>query len=996
MEESEEQKRINAEVQRQVNEALQEYAKILANASAGITTLTGKVNTASQSSAKQAEASGKSAAMQEAAAKATEDYNKAMGNLSAATQSAVTGAKQFGSALLSTEEGFGKFGKALESAGDAAWNLGKMIGGPLGIAVGALVKGATMAADAALAQADNVLKATDTVSKLGAMNSFSAEQIRKMGQGAGLTSAELEKMTKPIASMSGGLTLLGGTSAQGVKAFGEMINVTKETRMEFQRLGLNDAERIQAQADYVGMLERSGGALVGQQKSSEALRKSSLDYTQNLYELSAISGKSIEESKKQMEVARSTVEWQLQQNKWAREYQEAEKNGNTATMARITAEKAAADKLINDVSKLGDPAKVAAVQQQYLTGAITKTSSQFAVLGIDVESQIKAAKEGTYQSGQFNDAFKKGAQGMMDGNQSAMALSETFRKATGMNQESISYLNKRIDVESEVTEAAKARAAIDKNAAGKGPAAEDPAQIARNALTEAERSAKLTVDDMVAAMNPLLNGFNATTTAATTLTAAAILAAGALSAMALKSKAGDLLGKSGPAVEKGASGASKAGGAMKMLGSVGNVLGKLALPLAVASTAINGVKGYSNAEGNLGIQGRQATTGEKLSSAAGGALSGLTFGLISPETISKSIANATGAGPDSKATLDETKKDNETKAKLQVDQTKVTTTLDGTNKDLNKVMIATKNSIDALKTAIEDLTSVASIKDATGTAESKQKKLEDIYKRLGIGAEVPTGTAPSPGGGTAPSPGGGAAPSPGGGTAPRPSGNVQSSEAQLREAGLVLKKGDVQKAGAELDPRLIDIAKQVQASVPGFMQFTGFNDQFHSEKAPRSLHAKGKAFDFVVGKKPSKEEGAKIVELMKSLGVDYGIDEYNNPSAQATGGHFHGQLKAYDGGVFEGPTAGYDVELHGREAVVPLPNPDSMITVSDKNSAEKNPLNTAMADSTSSSGSSESSEMMSIFMEEFKEFMAMKIDELKDVMEEGNGISDKILTYSKV
>jgi hypothetical protein len=40
--------------------------------------------------------------------------------------------------------------------------------------------------------------------------------------------------------------------------------------------------------------------------------------------------------------------------------------------------------------------------------------------------------------------------------------------------------------------------------------------------------------------------------------------------------------------------------------------------------------------------------------------------------------------------------------------------------------------------------------------------------------------------------------------------------------------------------------------------------------------------------------------------------------------------------------------------------------------------------------------MMSVFMEDFKQFMSMKIDELKDVMEEGNGISDKILTYSKV
>ena len=100
MEESEEQKRINAEVQRQVNEALQEYAKILANASAGITNLTGKVNTASQSSAKQSELTGKSIAYQEAYNKSVEDNNKAMANLSAATQSAVTGAKQFGSALF--------------------------------------------------------------------------------------------------------------------------------------------------------------------------------------------------------------------------------------------------------------------------------------------------------------------------------------------------------------------------------------------------------------------------------------------------------------------------------------------------------------------------------------------------------------------------------------------------------------------------------------------------------------------------------------------------------------------------------------------------------------------------------------------------------------------------------------------------------------------------------------------------------------------------------
>lgn len=175
--------------------------------------------------------------------------------------------------------------------------------------------------------------------------------------------------------------------------------------------------------------------------------------------------------------------------------------------------------------------------------------------------------------------------------------------------------------------------------------------------------------------------------------------------------------------------------------------------------------------------------------------------------------------------------------------------------------------------------------------------------------------------------------------------STPSGTQTLADAGLKFKKGDVQAEGASIDPRLIEIAKQVQAQVPGFIQFTGFNDQFHQENSPGSLHTKGKAFDFVVGKKPSKEEGSQIVALMKSLGIDYAIDEYNNPSAKSTAGHFHGQLnetmKAYDGGIFDGPKAGYNVELHGREAIVPLPNPDSVISVDEKG-AKKDPLSTVM------------------------------------------------------
>lgn len=86
------------------------------------------------------------------------------------------------------------------------------------------------------------------------------------------------------------------------------------------------------------------------------------------------------------------------------------------------------------------------------------------------------------------------------------------------------------------------------------------------------------------------------------------------------------------------------------LGKLGNfakgALGKLG-PVAMAGmAAYDAVSGFNEAGANLGIEGREATTGEKLSSAAGSALSGLTFGLLGKDTASKGIASLLGAGPD--------------------------------------------------------------------------------------------------------------------------------------------------------------------------------------------------------------------------------------------------------------------------------------------------------------------------------------------------------------
>jgi len=248
--------------------------------------------------------------------------------------------------------------------------------------------------------------------------------------------------------------------------------------------------------------------------------------------------------------------------------------------------------------------------------------------------------------------------------------------------------------------------------------------------------------------------------------------------------------------------------------------------------------------------------------------------------------------------------------------------------------------------------------------------------------------------GRAPTPGGGGGSSSGASSASRASAAPNpTSQKQLADAGLRLKTGDVQGDGKHVDPELIDIAKDIQYTIPGFKQFTGFNDQYHNEKAAASLHTKGIALDFVVDGSPSKRQGAEIVSMMKELGLDYAQDEYNNASAKSTGGHFHGQLKAYDGGVFEGPTSGYNVELHGREAIVPLPDPSSMISVSEEG-ASKEPLDSAIA--SASSGSSLGVDQLAGLTQSMMQMMEDKFDEMISQLSTGNAISDKLLRNAMV
>jgi hypothetical protein len=163
----------------------------------------------------------------------------------------------------------------------------------------------------------------------------------------------------------------------------------------------------------------------------------------------------------------------------------------------------------------------------------------------------------------------------------------------------------------------------------------------------------------------------------------------------------------------------------------------------------------------------------------------------------------------------------------------------------------------------------------------------------------------------------------GGGDVATASTAAPTSQQDLASMGLKIKQGDVQKEGSEISPALIELAKKIQAGVPGFAYFSGFNDKFHQENASSSEHTKGLALDFALGTKPNKEEGAKIASILKGMGASYVQDEYNNASAKATGGHFHAAVSAANGAILSGPMGGYkpNLTMHGTEAIVPLNTP---------------------------------------------------------------------------
>ena len=235
------------------------------------------------------------------------------------------------------------------------------------------------------------------------------------------------------------------------------------------------------------------------------------------------------------------------------------------------------------------------------------------------------------------------------------------------------------------------------------------------------------------------------------------------------------------------------------------------------------------------------------------------------------------------------------------------TGLDPTTKNMVTLQMAQMNTTNSFQNLIN-----FGIVPVTNMMSTLAKGIEYIASWLPGTKSGASGKMGGGGGGT--TGGGGGL----GAGAPMTSGGLAALGLRIRPSG-----GDIQADGAGVSDNLISLARNIQTNLGDFAYFSSFNDKYHNENSPGSLHTQGRALDFVLSRAPTKEEGARLVATLKSMGASGARDEYNDKSSKATGDHIHAEVSARNGfkGMLSGPAGGYrpNIEMHGREQLTITP-----------------------------------------------------------------------------
>ena len=885
------------------------------------------------------------------ATKATEKFGDAASYVAGAAMSA-------GKAMLDGKKGASAFNESVDDMAKAATAAAVALAlmNPFGKVVGLLIAGVTAAVGAVAAytkaantMADQLYKTYSGLSKAGAAASDGMSGVLKASNQLGLSMEEMGEFVGQIAANSKDLALFSGSVFEGRQKIGDMGEALKGSREDFLKMGMSMADVSDGMLGYMKIQTRLGQS---QNKTTAELADGARKYLVEQDALTKLTG----QTRKEMEDQRERA---LQGEQFAAKIRQLQLEGN---------DKAAQELLkMNSIYEAAGP-KMAAAFQASVTGNLSNADAQEANLasnGAMIETTQKViAGQMSYtdavtitgtamgktadtvgvvlgQFGAYNESFgpineqlklAQLAQGDITANMAKIKEDQKKVLEGGVDP----LLAKQAELINTQINANEAFKTFISNGIG-------PAQDAMIALANATLKAGNFLSEMTGSKGIIQRTIDMVN-AKDSKELAKVggnetfgeLAGGAGGGIAAGAVAGGLIGSIvpvvGTAIGAAIGGALGAWGGSKLGGTIGKYVDETTK--AEAEKPATGKPIEKRAGGGpvdartpylVGEDGPEvfvpSASGDIMSNSAMKALGNINNAMPLPKLPGdmKNAMPMVDAFKDTENSFDNilssltvvsktmtagSKELDKSFDEMVKDSLKLERLTDADTKRAEKYSLAYKSYVD-LKTQLMDLETPdlkAQIDILQQKALQSSTSSQGTPTITGSGLKMPaTNNMPAMGGGQ------GVA----GGVA---------SQSDLTKMGLKLKQGDVQAEGSKIDPKIIELAQQVQANMPNFAYFSGFNDKFHQEKSPSSSHTSGRAMDFALSKEPTVEEGKEITNWLKSMGASVAIDEYNNPSSKATAGHIHAQIPGYaDGGLAKTPQIAMVAEK-GPEAMIPLDN----------------------------------------------------------------------------
>jgi len=197
-------------------------------------------------------------------------------------------------------EGTGKFAGAVSSASEAAGDLAQKFG-PLGFVVGGLIKIFGAVAAASLKQNDTIMKAYRDLSEAGSV-SGSLEKLRDDLGKVGLTSDEVEKFGMMLKKNTPDIAAFGGSVTAGKDKLIGVIQGMIGPDNQIERAMSRIGYGAEEMRDATAdYIAKQSRLGLSQAKTEEQLRNESVKYMTTLRELQELTGMSRDEAQKLMD-----------------------------------------------------------------------------------------------------------------------------------------------------------------------------------------------------------------------------------------------------------------------------------------------------------------------------------------------------------------------------------------------------------------------------------------------------------------------------------------------------------------------------------------------------------------------------------------------------------------------------------------------------------------------------------------------------------------------